>query len=751
MPILSGIVILSVVLSIQIYFFPLLQIVYFGRYQLIFAILLLGFATFANRVPTMFGNLLILEDWFQIALVTLLAYILALTTMFTWLLFWDRRNRLIEIDFNAYRSMRCNRLNIWLDTISGKPIWQFLIQWRTLLAALTALPLLWGIWTASEHVSLWERVGGFIVGTLLAVGFYGLLRFIHAKALKDRFSISRDSDSVPFHLSQAIQRLVKRLPSSITEGYGVPNKQGITKPVATGFVLLTGMIYVLGLSFPPPLDSKVWALESVPALAFILLLLILATWTFPAAAFFLDRFNVPLGLLLILTSIWFSAWTDMDYYYELSSIDPPTEHQMRSLPPSQLVSLWNTNHAEDNDPIVIVTASGGGISSAVWTTKVLTGLQERLNELGAKSSIPDLGERFSKSILMIASASGGSVGSMYYVDAYKDGNPPASDSLKFIVDAAATSSLSASTWGLVFSDIWQLLLPPALKVSPWRNRGWAMERNWTRYLTDENATLNKWREDLWNGHWRPAIVFNTTVAEDGGLLIFTPIDPPDMRFGTRYSREYYKTYDINVSTAARMSATFPYVSPIARPLYDGQVATDATNANSAYHLADGGYHDNFGIVSTLELLQTGILSKAVEYKRDILIIDIRLSPPLTCPLPAGQNATWLYSVAGPALTMFNIQGPTQINRSSIEYHILKTEHEKDIDIETITFYPFRTSDDGSIPLSWHLSAKERDFIEGGWDNAERNRTTKVNSIKDFFLFGTSIPQEQSTERQNCSY
>jgi hypothetical protein len=58
---------------------------------------------------------------------------------------------------------------------------------------------------------------------------------------------------------------------------------------------------------------------------------------------------------------------------------------------------------------------------------------------------------------------------------------------------------------------------------------------------------------------------------------------------------FYPKSDIAVPTAVRLSASFSYVSPMARPLRDGKALPEAW-------LADGGYADNEGVLTALNAI-----------------------------------------------------------------------------------------------------------------------------------------------------
>ena len=71
------------------------------------------------------------------------------------------------------------------------------------------------------------------------------------------------------------------------------------------------------------------------------------------------------------------------------------------------------------------------------------------------------------------------------------------------------------------------------------------------------------------------------------------------------------TYAIDIWTAARLSATFSYVSPAARAFVSKEVGSSQEHEHlwgkkDKFHFIDGGYHDNYGVMSALNWLKTAI-------------------------------------------------------------------------------------------------------------------------------------------------
>src|SRR6202008_4868479 len=63
--------------------------------------------------------------------------------------------------------------------------------------------------------------------------------------------------------------------------------------------------------------------------------------------------------------------------------------------------------------VILVAANGGGIQAAAWSARVLTGIEE-----GCRSGGDCGGRSFARSVRVISAVSGGSVGAMYFANAY---------------------------------------------------------------------------------------------------------------------------------------------------------------------------------------------------------------------------------------------------------------------------------------------------------------------------------------------
>jgi len=455
----------------------------------------------------------------------------------------------------------------------------------------------------------------------------------------------------------------------------------------------------------------------VPTLADLLVFEMIACWGLTAVTFLLDRFRVPvfLPLLLVIVPTAHIPWTD--HYFRMVGAE-----DSRIVKPEDVI-----RSGKKGTSVILVAASGGGIKAAAWTTRVLTGLEEE-----SRAAFPTNASIFGDSVRLISGVSGGSVGTMYFFSEYDlkgGGLPKDSSELEKAVGDAEASSLDDIAWGLVYPDFIRVFFP----VLKYEDRGEALERALTRETEKQPAhiwkPLSEWRKGATEG-WYPAIVLNATIVESGQRLLLGTTDLKSMR--SRTSLQEMKTeglsgLDVTLVTAARLSATFPYVSPAARP--------DAGGAQ--IHVVDGGYTDNYGMATLLSWADEA-LSAADNPVRRVLIIEIRASPPSSGPNPKTQG--WPYQSYAPISTMLNVRDLGQLSRNDEEREVLKRlEACKQVEIDDAVF----EYNAENAPLSWHLSPADEKDIEEHWESKDacerKNAVAEARSQVHDFLAGSTTP------------
>ena len=450
----------------------------------------------------------------------------------------------------------------------------------------------------------------------------------------------------------------------------------------------------------------------IPTLAYVMLLAMLLCWGFSGLAFYFDRYRIPVLIPLVALLFITSRLSSADYLYPV-------------IEPEQASGNTTANAAASGDAIIVVAANGGGIQAAAWTARVLTGLEEECQ------ATTGCGDRFGESIRLISSVSGGSIGTMYFANEYTENGLPPKQELEKVVERAEGSSLDHVAWGLLFPDLVRTFIP----ISFGWDRGLALEQSWLRYdqswsnREGVHEGLSEWQEDARAGH-RPAVIFNTTVAETGERLPLATTElPPGSPGRIRLDRLFESIPlrpDIAVVTAARLSAAFPYISPAAR--------ADVDQEQQA-HLVDGGYYDNYGISSLVEWLDWKLESDP-DIDR-VLILEIRGAPtgsgyaqssPADESSPDRRSARgWFYQLFAPAATVLNVRDTGQRTHNEVELDLLVEKWaEKDahrVEIQRIAF----EFDGADPPLSWHLTEKDKHAIEENWDDESK----RWGPVRDF--------------------
>jgi hypothetical protein len=336
--------------------------------------------------------------------------------------------------------------------------------------------------------------------------------------------------------------------------------------------------------------------------------------------FFPDRHMGALVLMGVVGVFGVRGCADLSFYDELSLPQPPKYAgtslaspseagllgdeaalnawlaRMRTEPPPGVtwptegeVRLAAGNTAMRCEPgprprLALVATSGGGIRAAAWTAHVLSKLE-------GPGGVPG----FHRYVRLVTGASGGMVGAGTWVAGLEPGGTPSERvSLATMMQQDSLSSAAIA-----------LLLPFG------ENRGRALERVWGKHtggLTDR--TFASLREGESRG-WLPSLVYSPMLVEDGRRLLVSNLDlsaltasrastlvmeghgdEPVEGSKARLSISGVQLFQLfprkqaafSVAAAARMSASFPYMSP-----------ASALPTSPPVRVVDAGYYDNYGV------------------------------------------------------------------------------------------------------------------------------------------------------------
>jgi hypothetical protein len=186
------------------------------------------------------------------------------------------------------------------------------------------------------------------------------------------------------------------------------------------------------------------------------------------------------------------------------------------------------------------------------------------------------------------------------------------------------------------------------------------------------------------------VAFGVTVVESGERGLLATYQSPAR------VRDVTGGRDVSMLTAARLSAAFPLVSAAARP---------DTSGAAAFHVTDGGYWDNSGIVAAIEWLEA--LDPPPER---VIFVEVRSSPPRGDQVP--ENASWLLQLTAPLRTLVGVRydGQPFRNESAIQTYaaLWQARHGRALDRVI-----FELGDD-RLPLTWNLGRAAPAQLTTAW-------------------------------------
>ncbi len=478
----------------------------------------------------------------------------------------------------------------------------------------------------------------------------------------------------------------------------------LTLLVTGGFYLVLGFYGWAQLGKP----------RTVPALVGLQMVVLMAGWIGSGTEFFLGRWHIPLLLVL-------AAWGMLNSFFRLA--DHTYSLLDRSPVPAAEPDVVLT--ANGRKCAIVVASAGGGIQSAAWTAQVLEGLRR------------EHGEAFDKALCLISSISGGSTGSACYVNWLA--NPAAAVSP---TTAASASSLDEVAWGLAWPDLWRFLFPWPFGLLIDRAR--AMEIAWAGNATVSGnppqleTPLSDWNQPVAEGKL-PALIMNSTMVEVGAPLLNGTSDVNAVHSrvsggwmdGDTLHRIGNREMDISVARAARLSATFPYVTPVARP----------ADADLQPHMIDGGFYDNYGMATLTEWLDQALEAThkpGVEPPVSrVLVLEISGFPPPNFKVPPTPqtHGGWLLQLIAPITTLTNARTAGQVSHRDIELKLLEAKWKsRGVLIEDAKFDFDPTLPGGKQPdppLSWHLMPLQIKAIRDEWNLSSPNINKAKKQVAEF--------------------
>lgn len=566
-----------------------------------------------------------------------------------------------------------------------------------------------GSWAA--HRPAWLRIGMTAV-LVAATAFYAM----RVDADRRMFAVVLAVVASAFFAFTIVRR--QWLMSCAVDGAieRAPAVQRVGLTPATRRVMVAVLIclagLILGFYWMPQ-----WLGESLGALAIVFIGL--AVWMMFGVLVFVHwpkRHGLPsLALLPVVLVTLFSTRADNHALYG-------TQFRTGPDPRADLVAdftRWHQARLAQGDapdaPVMFVAAAGGGLRAAHWTARVLAAIDDATCNA------------FGRRMYAISGVSGGSLGAATYValkaDQPADAACPAMQQpapLSHSVERVLGRDFLAPVVGsFLFTDALQRWIPTPIIV---RDRAWVLAEHWADAWHEAqgsdrlHAPLGAlYADDA--ARRLPMLFLNATSVDTGRRAIAT-----EVRLSAPDAIDVYaaglKTDGLSLAQAVLNSARFTYVSPAGT-----LIGQHDANVGVADRLVDGGYFDNSGAETLLDVIGTlernGVLQARQAY---VVLISNEATAARLCrdanavPPDVSVGAITAHT-PGSSETLSPIEAmmSTRVARASLAMERVVRQVGCDHVIELGMFadrYPQEMRDSAREPaLGWFLSRNSVRLIE----------------------------------------
>jgi hypothetical protein len=438
------------------------------------------------------------------------------------------------------------------------------------------------------------------------------------------------------------------------------------------------------------------------------------------------------------------------------------------LPLDKVFTQWVVNCAPPGDgPVqpIIVAVSGGATRAGLWGAavldQVLRAQQKGGPALFAVSSVsggslgvagamtllsledrpcraqglPLLGPKPDKAVPLAGDALGPLLGGWLLDDIPRSAFEPIAALIQWAINHRPNGGDSAEAIEQGFEDLWSRALQQStLTGAP------VWDRPFLSLFYINNAGIYRSAMPLWFA--------NGTDATTGNRVITAPIRAPDQWNGGlpwpfRGARDFHTLMggDVSIATAINNTARFPYLEPFGemRPL---------GNKEQAGSLVDGGYFENEGLQTALELAEwLADQSKTTGRSVQPIIVqatgdgeaDVSASDVMTCANASDgafvpDNKHSALQILAPLMGLYHVRG----GHSAV---LLRQAHDQFCNPRARFFHFYLPAYQGhDIPLNWVLSDTIAAFIWHAFTDDQVANATELQRLK-----AALAPEERHTE------
>jgi hypothetical protein len=374
----------------------------------------------------------------------------------------------------------------------------------------------------------------------------------------------------------------------------------------------------------------------------------------------------------------------------------------------KVLQNWKAKQKEEKPILYIINTSGGGERSAAFTMNALQQMDSLFH-----------GQLMHKTLL-ITGASGGMLGAAYFRELYYQKFKGAKINLQ---DHQYAANISRDLLNPLFSSfVSRDLIGPVqkFKVNGFeyaKDRGYAFEQ---KLSENTNGILAKSLSDYAQPELNadiPLMFFNSVITRDGRRMVISThpsrflmramsdasklmnVDPDAVDFNSLFAKQ--DAMHVNILSALRMNATFPYVLPNVwlptSPIID---------------VMDAGLRDNFGQESSLRFVHT-FREWIKENTSKVVLIQIRDRGLGDWDKPLESN-NLISLLTNPFLLLQNNWFKLQDYSQHDQLAFFSDAYGNDL--YRICFQYVPSSKNAPASLSFHLTASEKKDIAAALNN-----------------------------------
>ncbi len=374
--------------------------------------------------------------------------------------------------------------------------------------------------------------------------------------------------------------------------------------------------------------------------------------------------------------------------------------------------------------LILLNISGGGLRASVWTMEVLMQLQK------------EFGDDFFNQTHLITGASGGMIGASYYRELFlqKQSNPNLDINQDRLTQQLGIDLLNPVAFGIVTTDfLFRYQSFDDGKYSYTKDRGYSFEQKLIKNINGnlEDKRLGDYFSPEFNAQI-PMMIYSPYVVNDGRRLLISPqrISYLTHNSYTNYVETHYSMenveftrlfkdndpYNLKITSAIRMSATFPYILPMVTMPTDPPI-----------ELMDAGIRDNFGLKTSLDYLR--VFKNWISTNTSgVIVVQIRDKEKFF-EVSNPNNGTILQRLLAPFTSFYSNTVKTHDYANDQLLKAVPDWYKGDFDM--LTFY-MKQEETKPISMSWHLTSLDKRNIKNAFSDENNQKVLeRLKQLMDY--------------------